>query len=285
MLYERHNYEVSALTDHAQGPCKYRLVIAFVLLDAEHTAADGRAATDYTRADPDKQVAAACSPKKSQKAKSQTVPAAMDVMSTRVAVVGSQRETSQLRGSSQNTNATGAGQAPERDSALAVAMTGPVVHPAGAVPASFAQPFRPRKEGTSAGSATADVALAGPGLSAGVHHANGGFMAGPQQLPSATGTVGQADRQLPATGTTPVKAFLPISLPRLDEIGKQERTAVVDLQVGHVSAVLPVALCELALSCYWRGPNPAWILLHAASTGGDARLVRRLEGELQRRGP
>jgi hypothetical protein len=70
-------------------------------------------------------------------------------------------------------------------------------------------------------SAPAAAAAAAPGGATGP--AGGG--------PAAAGGSRREAGGLPVTGTTPVKAFAPPPLPRLDDVGRKERAAVVELQV------------------------------------------------------
>ncbi|EFJ44115.1 hypothetical protein VOLCADRAFT_118886, partial [Volvox carteri f. nagariensis] len=81
----------------------------------------------------------------------------------------------------------------------------------------------------------------GPFTSGCVLQLNTRSAAGPGPVNAAEG-----GWHLPATGTTPVKTFNPVSLPRLDDIGLIDRKAVAELQVCMRCAwvLVPGCLCD-----------------------------------------
>ncbi|KAG2495788.1 hypothetical protein HYH03_006032 [Edaphochlamys debaryana] len=108
-----------------------------------------------------------------------------------------------------------AGEASTQAGAAATAAPPAVSRPPAAAPAQDPKP--PADAPVARGSAEAAPALTRAGSGSGPSGSTGS--AGPA-----------APRALPATGTTPVKAFVPAPLPRMDDIGQRERGAVVELQ-------------------------------------------------------
>ncbi|GLC35151.1 hypothetical protein PLESTM_000285200 [Pleodorina starrii] len=204
---------------------------------AQRANSDDGGADGERAADPGGAAAAPSSgrPKKSSGEQGQVDASAPSAMAPCNAATGKAHALGQPHAASLQTE-----KAPRRHAAAnLVASAATAVPPADvarppAAAATAPQPLQARQEGAAAArrqppSSSAEGA-AGPGPSGSAQEPNPGLALRPPPQTAAAANGASGSMRYPPTGTTPVKVFVPIQLPRLEICGQNQRKAIADLQ-------------------------------------------------------